>query len=214
MSEVEGCWALPRNDRRFKLGKQPDTFPFERQSGVNKAQVMGLADLDFVRRADNLVLIGGPGTGKTGIALGLLRQACMNGWRGRFYNAQTLFDELYSSLADRTTTKLLASLSRMQPLLVDELGYLNLKTEQANAFFRLMDQRYGRVSTIITTNLDYPKWYELFNNKPLVDALLDRLQHHCITIRIDGPSLRSEAPPNAPTATAKAATPRASGKAK
>lgn len=191
-----------------------DTFPFERQSGVNKAQVMGLADLDFVRRADNLVLIGGPGTGKTGIALGLLRQACMNGWRGRFYNAQTLFDELYSSLADRTTTKLLASLSRMQPLLVDELGYLNLKTEQANAFFRLMDQRYGRVSTIITTNLDYPKWYELFNNKPLVDALLDRLQHHCITIRIDGPSLRSEAPPKAPTATAKAATPKASGKAK
>lgn len=61
-----------------------DTFPFERQSGVNKAQVMGLADLDFVRRADNLVLIGGPGTGKTGIALGLLRQACVNGWAGTF----------------------------------------------------------------------------------------------------------------------------------
>ena len=175
-----------------------DTFPFERQSGVNKGQVMGLADLEFVRRADNLVLIGGPGTGKTGIALGLLRQACMNGWRGRFYNAQTLFDELYSSLADRTTTKLLTTLSRMQPLVIDELGYLNLKTEQANAFFRLMDQRYGRVSTIITTNLDYPRWYEMFNNKPLVDALLDRLQHHCVTIRIEGPSLRSEPPIKAP----------------
>lgn len=63
-----------------------------------------------------------------------------------------------------------------------------------NAFFRLMELRYGRVSTIITTNLDYPQWYELFNNKPLVDALLDRLQHHCITIRIDGPSLRSSDP--------------------
>ena len=175
-----------------------DTFPFERQSGVNKAQVMGLADLEFVRRSDNLVLIGGPGTGKTGIALGLLRQACMNGWRGRFYNAQTLFDELYSSLADRTTTKLLTALSRMQPLVIDELGYLNLKTEQANAFFRLMDQRYGRVSTIITTNLDYARWYEMFNNKPLVDALLDRLQHHCVTIRIEGQSLRSEPPIKAP----------------
>ena len=57
-----------------------------------------------------------------------------------------------------------------------------------------MDQRYGRVSTILTTNLDYPRWNELFNNKPLVDALLDRLQHHCITIRIDGPSLRASAP--------------------
>lgn len=178
-----------------------DTFPFERQSGVNKAQILGLADLDFVRRADNLVLMGGTGTGKTGIALGLLRQACVNGWRGRFYSAQALLDELYASLADRTTTKLLTALGRMQPLCIDELGYLNLKTEQVNAFFRLMDQRYGRVSTIITTNLDYPQWYELFNNRPLVDALLDRLQHHCITVRIDGPSLRSSAPVNAQPAT-------------
>jgi DNA replication protein DnaC len=168
-----------------------DTFPFKQQPGVNKAQIMALANLDFVRRAENLVLIGGTGTGKTGIALGLLRQACINGWRGRFYNAQTLFDELYASLADRSTTKLLTALSRTQPLVIDELGYLNLKSEQVNAFFRLMDQRYGRVSTILTTNLDYSAWYGLFDNKPLVDALLDRLQHHCITIRIDGPSLRA-----------------------
>lgn len=168
-----------------------DTFPFAQQSGVDKAQILGLGGLDFLRRAENLVLIGGTGTGKTGIALGLLRQACINGWRGRFYNAQALLDELYASLADRTTTRLLKALSRTQPLLIDELGYLNLKSEQVNAFFRLMDQRYRRVSTIITTNLDYPAWYGLFDNKPLVDALLDRLQHHCITIRIDGPSLRA-----------------------
>ena len=81
------------------------TFPFGQQSGVNKAQILGLAGLDFVRRAENLVLIGGTGTGKTGIAMGLLRQACVNGWRGRFYNAQALLDELYASLADRTTTR-------------------------------------------------------------------------------------------------------------
>jgi DNA replication protein DnaC len=170
-----------------------DTFPFAQQPGVNKAQILALAGLDFVRRAENLVLIGGTGTGKTGIAMGLLRQACVNGWRGRFYNAQTLFDELYASLADRTTTRLLKTLSRTQPLLIDELGYLNLKSEHVNAFFRLMDQRYRRVSTIITSNLDYPAWYTLFDNKALVDALLDRLQHHCITIRIDGPSLRVSA---------------------
>src|SRR5450631_476264 len=178
-----------------------DTFPFKQQPGVNKAQILALAGLDFVRRAENVVLIGGTGTGKTGIAMGLLRQACVNGWRGRFYNAQTLLDELYASLADRTTTKLLTSLSRMQPLCVDELSYLSLEPEQVNAFFRLMDQRYGRVSTIITSNCDYPQWYELFNNKPLVDALLDRLQHHCITIRIEGPSLRSNALVNAQSAT-------------
>jgi DNA replication protein DnaC len=185
-----------------------DTFPFQQQPGVNKAQILGLAGLDFVRRAENLVLIGGTGTGKTGIAMGLLRQACVNGWRGRFYNAQALLDELYASLADRTTTRLLTALSRMQPLCIDELGYLNLKPEQVNAFFRLMDQRYGRVSTIITTNLEYSAWYGLFDNKPLVDALLDRLQHHCITIRIEGPSLRASTATDAPAQTVASRAPK------
>jgi len=123
-----------------------------------------------------------------------LREACLSGHPGRFYNAQVLLDELYASLADRSTTKLLVQLARIQPLVIDELGYLSLKPEQSNAFFRLMDQRYDRVSTILTTNLDPTDWYPLFNNKSLVDALIDRFQHRCITLRIDGPSLRTAAP--------------------
>lgn len=173
-----------------------DTFPFDRQPGIDRSQIRALAGLDFLRRNENILLIGPPGTGKTGIALALLREACVNGHAGRFYNAQVLLDELYASLADRSTPKLLAQLARFQPLLIDELGYLTLRPEQSNAFFRLMDQRYGRVSTIITTNLEPTAWYALFANKPLVDALLDRLQHRCITLRIDGPSLRTNDPPS------------------
>lgn len=175
-----------------------DSFPFDRQPGVDRGQIRSLAGLDFLRRNENILLVGPPGTGKTGIAIALLREACLNGHAGRFYNAQLLLDELYASLADRSTPKLLAQLARFQPLLIDELGYLSLKPEQSNAFFRLMDQRYGRVSTLITTNLEPSSWYELFGNKPLVDALLDRLQHRCITIRIDGPSLRTPEPPLPP----------------
>ncbi len=168
-----------------------NTFPFDRQPGVEKSHIMGLSDLSFIGRAENIVFIGEPGTGKTGLAIGLLRQALLDGYRGRYYNAQDLLDELYASLADRSTAKLIKRLCSYPILLIDELGYLTLKSEQVNSFFKLMGERYGKVSTIITTNLDYPDWYDLFHKKTLVDALLDRLKHRCITIRIDGPSLRS-----------------------
>jgi DNA replication protein DnaC len=180
---------------RLRQAKLPwdwtlETFPFEHRPELSKAHILSLAGLDFVERAQNIVFMGNPGTGKSGLAIGLLRQALLNGYRGYFYNAQELLDSLYASLADRTTAQLLGRLSRYDVLVIDELGYLTLKPEQVNAFFKLMDNRYGRKSTIITTNLDYPEWYELFQRKPLVDALLDRLQHHCITLRLTGPSLR------------------------
>jgi DNA replication protein DnaC len=159
-----------------------DTFPFNEQPSINKGQIKALAGLDFLSRASNVVLTGNTGTGKTGIAIGILREACLNGYRGRFYDA---------SLADRSTSRLLKRLSRLQPLVIDKVDNLIVKPEQANAFFRLIDQRYNRVSTIITTSLDLADWYELFEKKHLVDALLDRLRHRCITITIDGSSLRS-----------------------
>jgi len=158
---------------------------------VNKAQIQQLSGLNFVERKENIVFIGNPGTGKSGLAIGLLRQALLSGYRGRFYHAQDLLDELYASLADRSSPKLIQRLCRYDLLLIDELGYLTLKPEQINAFFKLMGERYGKKSTLITTNLDYPEWYDLFQRKTLVDALLDRLKHHCITIRINGPSLRA-----------------------
>jgi len=167
------------------------SFPFDKQPGVSKAQINELAGLAFIERKENIVLIGNPGTGKSGLAIGLLRQALLSGYRGRFYHAQDLLDELYASLADRSSAKLIRRLCRYDILVVDEVGYLSLKPEQVNAFFKLMGERYGKKSTILTTNLDYPEWYDLFQRKKLVDALLDRLNHYCITIRIDGPSLRA-----------------------
>jgi two-component system, NarL family, sensor histidine kinase UhpB len=100
----------------------------------------------------------------------LLRQALVNGYRGRFYNAQDLIDELYASLADHSTTRVLKRLAAYDLLVLDELGYMNLKPEHANALFQLLEQRYARKSTLITTNLDFEQWYGLFRNKPLVDA--------------------------------------------
>jgi len=182
---------------RIKRAKLPwdwtlDTFPFAQQPGVNNTQMMGLAQLSFIERHENLLFIGKTGTGKSGLAIGLLRLALMNGYRGRFYNAQDMLDELYASLADRTTGRLLKKLSNYDVLIIDELGYLTLNTEQINIFFKLIDMRYRKKPTIITTNLDFEEWYGVFKQKDLVDAMLDRFKHYCTILRIDGPSLRTD----------------------
>ena len=104
------------------------TFPFDRQPGVNKAQINELAGLAFVERGENIVLVGETGTGKSGLAIGLLRQALLSGYRGRFYNAQDLLDELYASLADRSSARLMRRLCRFDALCIDEIGYLYRKT--------------------------------------------------------------------------------------
>lgn len=184
---------------RIKAARLPErwslaTFPFDQQPGVDAAVIRQLAELDFVPNHENIVFIGPTGVGKTGLASSLLLRAMEDGHRGRFVRAQDLFDELYASLADRSTRNLLNQLARVDVLLIDEMGYLNLRTEQSNIFFKLMEERYNRKATLITTNLDYPEWYEFLGNKKMVEALLDRLRHHCHTIRIDGPSLRSPSP--------------------
>lgn len=167
-----------------------ESFPFKRQPGVSRRQITGFASLDFVARAENLVFIGQTAVGKTGLATGLLLKALQNGHRGLFLKAQDLFDEMYASLADRSSRKLLNRLARVDLLVIDEMGYLNLRPEQTNVFFRLMEERYGRKATIITTNLEYEEWHNFLGNRALCDALISRIRHHCHTVRIEGPPLR------------------------
>jgi DNA replication protein DnaC len=184
--------ALEWRIRRAQLPAQwtIESFPFKRQKGVNQRQIRGLAGLDFVPKAENVVFIGPTGVGKSGLATGLLLKALQNGYRALFVKAQDLFDEMYASLADRSTRQLLKRLTRIDVLCVDELGYLTIRPEQSNIFFKLMEERYTRKPTIITTNLAYDEWPQLLGNRAMVEALLSRLRHRCHTIAIDGPSLR------------------------
>jgi DNA replication protein DnaC len=184
--------ALEWRIRRANLPERwsIETFPFPRQPGVNRKQIRTFGELEFIAKAENIVLMGPTGVGKTGLACGILLKALENGQRCQFIRAQDLFDEMYASLADRSTRQLLKRLARLDVLLIDEFGYLNLKPEQSNIFFKLMEERYHRHATIITTNLDYEEWHNFLGNKVMVEALLSRLRHYCHTVRIQGPSLR------------------------
>jgi len=184
--------ALEWRIRNAKLPERwsLDTFPFARQPGVNRKQVRAFAELDFVTKKENIVFVGPTGVGKTGLASGILLKALENGYRCQFVKAQDLFDEMYASLADRSSRQLLKRLARLDVLLIDELGYLNLKPEQSNIFFKLMEERYRRKPTIVTTNLGYDEWAGFLGNRNMVEAMLSRIRHHCHTVRIDGPSLR------------------------
>lgn len=188
-------------DWRIKRARLPDgswtieSFPYARQKGVKRRQINDFAGLDFVPKAENLVFIGKTGVGKTGLATGLLLKALQNGHRALFVKAQDLFDQMYASLADRSTRALLNQLSRVDVLCVDEMGYLTIRPEQANIFFKLMEERYTRKPTIITTNLEYDEWHQFLGNRSMVEALLSRVRHRCHTVHIEGPSLRE--PPQA-----------------
>src|SRR5438876_15888 len=184
--------ALEWRIRRAKLPERWSlaTFPYARQPGVNRKQIHAFAELDFIPKAENIVFIGPTGVGKTGLASGILLKALQNGYRCQFVRAQDLFDDMYASLADRSSRQLLKRLARLDVLQIDELGYLNLKPEQSNIFFKLMEERYHRKSTLITTNLGYDEWPNFLGNRNMVEALLSRLRHYCHTVHIEGPSLR------------------------
>ena len=167
-----------------------ETFPFARQPGVNRRQIRAFAELEFIAKAENIVFIGDTGVGKTGLGCGIMLKALENGYRCHFVRAQDLFDDMYASLADRSTRQFIRRLARIDVLQIDELGYLNIKPEQSNIFFKLMEERYHQHATIITTNLEYDDWHSFLGNRLMVNALLSRLRHYCHTVRINGPSLR------------------------
>jgi len=184
-------------EARMKRAKLPErwtieSFPFKIQTGVNQRQIRSFAALEFIPKAENIVFVGETGVGKTGLASALVVKAVQNGYRALFVSAQTLFDTMYASLADRSTRKLLNTLVKVDVLCVDEFGYMNIKPEQTNIFFKLIEERHRRRPTLITTNLPYSAWQDVLGNPALVSALLSRLRERCHTVKIDGPCLRAQ----------------------
>jgi DNA replication protein DnaC len=170
-----------------------ETFPWNIQKCLqkHKSSILELAELDFIDRGESIVFIGNAGVGKSGLASGILLKALYASRTAYCIKAQDLFDELNASIADRSTKSFLKRLSRLDLLLIDEFGYAAPPNQTlTNNFFRLMDYRCNRKSTIVTTNLGFREWTNFLGNGPLVSALLSRLLQKCRTFSINGLNLR------------------------
>jgi DNA replication protein DnaC len=152
--------------------------------------VLELSRGSFVERRENVIFIGSYGTGKTHLAIALGASACRQGKRVRFYTAAGLINELLEAHAQLRSGKLEASLAKCDLIILDELGFVPFSKEGAEALFTFCSSRYERGSLVITTNLDFVRWKEIFGDEALTGALLDRLTHRCHILEMNGESYR------------------------
>ncbi len=182
-------------ERRIKAAKVPatkslDSFDFKAIASLNKVLTMELARCEFIDRRENIIALGPSGTGKTHVALGLGLAACQKGRKVRFTTAAALVHELIEAADDRRLQRLQKGLAAHDLLIIDELGFVPLSKTGAELLFEVISQRYERGSIIITSNLPFDEWTEVFGSERLTGAILDRLTHHVHILEMNGESFR------------------------
>lgn len=206
-----------RIERRIKEARLVERkllsdFDFDFQTGIDKAQILELASLDFLTRRQGLVIAGNSGTGKSHIAKALLLIGCKQLYRCRYTTAADMLARLLSGLADQTLPRKLKQYTSPDVLLIDEVGFDRIEQHDArNAalFFKVIDGRYGKASTLVTTNIDFRQLGDYLGDPVVTTAIVDRMVHHSIMIHIEGPSYRMHeskklnAKPAAPKAVSK-----------
>jgi len=175
---------------RFPVLKSLDQFDFTALPSLNKARVLDLAQGGYLEKRENLILMGNSGTGKTHLATALGLLACQQGKKVRFLTAAGLINQLAEAQAGLRLSHLERSLSQMDLLIIDEVGYVPFSEKGAQLFFQVVAQSYERQSLIITTNLEFSQWPQVFGSEQLTGALLDRLTHHAHILAMNGESFR------------------------
>lgn len=176
-------------EARFPVIKTLENFDFLELPRLPKLKVLALADGAFIRAHENVICLGNPGTGKTHVAIGLGLAAIQAGHRVRFTNAITLAQELLQAQQDYRLPRYLKSWQAFDVVILDELGYLGLGPG-GPLLFQFCADRYERGSLVITSNLDFSRWIEVFGDAALTAALLDRLTHHSHVLLFEGTSHR------------------------
>jgi DNA replication protein DnaC len=172
--------------------------------GLDRRSIEQLATCDFVRRHENVILVGQTGLGKSRILQAVGHAACVQGYRVRYASSAKLLQEFTAALADGTCSRMLAEYARLDLLLIDEFGFDRLEREaqaQASTFYyRLLDARTGRRSTALATNIDFSAWADYLGDPPLATAFLDRLVDGAVILKLTGRSYRAHRARRAPEA--------------
>lgn len=177
-------------EAKFPVIKQLADFDFSALPSLNQQKVCQLAQGDYLRQAEPVILIGNPGLGKTHIATALAVEACRQQQRVRFYNTAALVNELLAAQQTHQVEKILSAAQRHHLIVLDELGFLPLSALGAQLLFQFCAALYERVALIVTTNLKFADWTQIFGDERLTLALLDRLTHKAHILEFTGDSYR------------------------
>jgi DNA replication protein DnaC len=175
---------------RFPQLKSLDDFDFTAQPSLNRALIVELSRCEFIERRESVILLGGPGTGKTHVAIGLAAAACQRGKKVRFFRVTELLTQLLEAREERALGRLRGQLVRLDLLVLDEFGYVPASQVGAELLFDVISTSYERTSVMVTTNLPFERWTEVLGNERLVAATLDRLTHRCHLLEATGESYR------------------------
>ena len=174
----------------FPVQKDLDTFDFAAARGISKQKILELSRCGWIAEKTNCVLVGSSGTGKTHLAIALGRAACRAGRRVRFFTAAALVNKLQELQKQYGLDRFLKQLDKVDLLICDELGYLSFSRSGAELLFQVFADRYERASLLITSNLPFSEWQQVFQGERMTAALLDRLTHHCEIFEMNGESFR------------------------
>lgn len=174
----------------FPTIKRLDSFDFTVIPSVNKVLVTELSRCEYIDRKENVIALGNSGTGKTHIATGLGVAACQKGLSVFFATAASLVNELLEARDEKRLLRLQKQLSKYKLLIIDELGFVPLSKIGSELLFEVFSQRYEQGSIMLTSNLPFDEWTEIFGSERLTGALLDRITHHVHIIEVNGESYR------------------------
>ncbi|MGU5551887.1 IS21-like element ISAs29 family helper ATPase IstB, partial [Aeromonas hydrophila] len=175
---------------RLKLQATVQELDYQSARNLERSQVANLAQGEWLRRGQNLLITGPCGCGKTYLACALGYQACQQGHSTRYYRLPRLLLELSQAKVDGSYARLLGQLARIELLILDDWGLEAVNAEQRNALLEIMDDRYGKYSTVVVSQLPTEEWYASLGDNTLADAILDRLMHNAHRLSLKGESMR------------------------